>query len=177
MSELQELNDDTDEEQEMGSWFHSAVQAQIAGWFANEKRFIALVELSLDISQTDLSQLGIKAKEELKPDVCLYPKKKRRRRGEDISKMSEMPVLAIEILSPEQAISQLIAKIKAYFTLGIKSSWLVIPATESVTVYSSNFSRSPNFSLAGLQSFSRSPNFSLAVVQSFSFRLSQQRLF
>jgi Uma2 family endonuclease len=50
--------------------------------------------------------------------------------------MSEMPLLAIEILSPKQGIYDILEKFKIYFTLGIKSCWLVIPATATVTVYS-----------------------------------------
>jgi Uma2 family endonuclease len=61
----------------------------------------------------------------------------------DILKMSEMPLLAIEILSPRQSLEELLDKFKVYFALGIKSCWLVIPPLESVTVYSSdNMSKS-----------------------------------
>ncbi|RKZ75044.1 MAG: hypothetical protein DRR19_29620 [Candidatus Parabeggiatoa sp. nov. 1] len=103
----------------------------------NDKRFRVKVELSLDASQIDLSQFGLKAKDEIIPDVCLYLKGERRtERGEDLLKMPEMPLLAIEILSPSQSVSSLVAKIKAYFALGVKSCWLVIPPTETVTVYS-----------------------------------------
>jgi Uma2 family endonuclease len=69
------------------------------------------IELSLEVSQIDLSQFGLKAKEELKPDICLYPKtEKSGFRKRDILKMSDMPLLAIEIISPKQGIDDILTK-------------------------------------------------------------------
>jgi hypothetical protein len=50
----------------------------------------------LDISQIDLSQFGLKAKEELKPDLCLYQDRRELSLPDDILKMTEMPLLAKE---------------------------------------------------------------------------------
>jgi len=140
MSELIALENDEYqeyEEQKMGSWNHSVTQSRVASLFSNDERFIVPVELSLDISQIDLSQFGLKVKEELIPDVCLYPKDvPHPKRGDDILKMRDMPLLVTEVLSPKQSIDDIIAKFKAYFALGVKSCWLVVPANESVTVYS-----------------------------------------
>ena len=125
------------EDQKMGSLNHSVVQGQITGLLFSDKRFRVMPELTLDVGSLDLSQFGLKIKEEIIPDVCLYPKGERKtERGDDILKMSEMPLLAIEVLSPSQSVFSLIAKIKAYFALGVKSCWLVIPATETITIYS-----------------------------------------
>jgi Uma2 family endonuclease len=52
--------------------------------------------------------------------------------------MSEMPLLAIEILSPREPLEDVLDKLKIYFALGIKSCWLVIPPLELITVYSNN---------------------------------------
>jgi len=46
-----------------------------------------------------------------------------------------MPDLVIEILSPSQSINFLVRKIKAYFALGVKSCWLVVPPMAQVSVY------------------------------------------
>ncbi len=130
------LEIENDEEyQDMGSLNHSIVQARTTGVLVNDKRFTVMVELSLDVSQTDLSQFGLKVKEDLKPDICLYPNRiwlKRR----DVLKMLDMPLLAIEVISPKQGIDDILAKFDAYFALGIQSCWLVTPALESITVYS-----------------------------------------
>jgi Uma2 family endonuclease len=77
-----------------------------------------LSELSLDVSQIDLSQFGLKAKEELIPDVCLYTKDEPHpKRGEDILKMSKMPLLAIEILSTRQTIDDIWLNSKLFLHL------------------------------------------------------------
>jgi len=55
--------------------------------------------------------------------------------GLDMLKMSDMPLLVVEILSPKQTIDDILSKFKAYFALGIKSCWLVMPAIKSIAVY------------------------------------------
>jgi Uma2 family endonuclease len=110
------------EEKKMGSWNHSVTQSRVASLFSNDERFIVPVELSLDVSQIDLSQFGLKVKEELIPDVCLYPKDvPHPKRGDDILKMLDMPLLVTEVLLPKQSIDDIIAQFKAYFALGVKS--------------------------------------------------------
>jgi Uma2 family endonuclease len=89
--------------------------------------------LSLDISKYDLSNYGIK--DEIKPDVCLYPSSIDLQEF-DVVKMTDMPLLAIEILSPSQGIPELKRKIHAFFELGVKSCWLVIPDVKTIYVYS-----------------------------------------
>jgi Uma2 family endonuclease len=124
-----------EEESDMGSLNHSIAQAQITTLLGSDKRFRVMVELSLEASQIDLTQFGIKAKDELKPDICLYPNTVTGKRR-DILRMSEMPLLAIEIVSPTQSNESLVAKFDAYFALGVKSCWLVIPTVKSIAVYS-----------------------------------------
>ncbi|EDN69100.1 hypothetical protein BGP_5489 [Beggiatoa sp. PS] len=143
MSELLELEVEEDQPNEdkdieMGSLNHGIAQANVTTLLSHDNRFRAITELSLDASQIDLSQFGLKIKDELIPDVCLYPKQEKQRpmRGDDIQKMLAMPLLAIEVLSLRQSIGDILAKFKAYFALGIKSCWLIIPANESITIYS-----------------------------------------
>ena len=137
MVELAELeNDPNGEEVKVGSLNHGIAQANLTTLFSHDERFRVITELSLDVSQIDLNQFGLKVKDELIPDVCLYPKEQRLIQGDDILKMSQMPILIIEILSPKQALGDILSKFKAYFALGIKSCWLVIPVNESITVYS-----------------------------------------
>ncbi len=51
--------------------------------------------------------------------------------------MTEMPLLAIEIISPTQGSKEILDKFEVYFAAYIKSCWLIDPATGVVTVYSS----------------------------------------
>jgi len=135
MNELIASNEEYEEEK-MGSWNHSITQSRVASQLSNDERFVVPIELSLDISQIDLSQFGLKASGELKPDVCLYPSSKSGIKSRDILKMSEMPLLAIEIISPKQGIDDILAKFEGYFALGIKSCWLITPNYRSIAVHS-----------------------------------------
>ncbi|MDM8561700.1 Uma2 family endonuclease [Candidatus Parabeggiatoa sp. HSG14] len=137
MAELLELDEEIreDEEQQMGSLNHGIVQGQIIVLLSADKRFRVIPELSLDVSQIDLTQFDIKAKKELIPDICVYPNTIKRQRR-DVLRMTEMPLLAIEIVSPLQAIEEILAKFDAYFALGIKSCWLVVLTNEATTIYS-----------------------------------------
>ena len=105
MSELLE-----NEVSDMGSLNHSLAQARLTSLLDNDERFTVLTELSLDISQYDFSKYGIKAKDEVKPDVCLYSNNIDFQ-DLDIVKMTEVPSLAIEILSPSQGIKELKAEL------------------------------------------------------------------
>jgi len=118
----------------MGSVNHSLIQAMITSLLVNDDRFTVFTELSLDVKQHDLSKYDIKAKDELKPDICLYSNEIGFQEF-DILKMTEMPLLAIEILSPSQGTKELKDQIRAYFDLGVKSCWLVIPDVQLISIY------------------------------------------
>ena len=51
--------------------------------------------------------------------------------------MEELPLLAIEIVSPTQLPQAIVAKIETYLSAGIPSCWMVLPYPTAVTVYSS----------------------------------------
>jgi Uma2 family endonuclease len=127
------------EPSEMASWNHGWVQMQLCKTFLLDvPNYVPNLELSLDISKFNLSQFNFSAKEELKPDICLYPPTRRGlSKPKDIVRMSEIPLLAIEILSPRQGLLDIKENFEVYFFLGIKSCWMVLPEIETVTVYSS----------------------------------------
>jgi len=131
MSDIIEIVRDED----MGSLNHSIAQGRISGLLFNDGRFTVMPELSLDISEIDPNQFGIKAKNELKPDICLYPNTVNGRKR-DILRMTDKPLLIIEVISPEQAIREILVKFDVYFALGVKSCWLVLPEIKTITVYS-----------------------------------------
>jgi Uma2 family endonuclease len=132
-------NNAIDGEDEMGSLNHGTVQNNLGGLlkFKCDKKLAVIIELSLDISHYDLSKYELGVQEELKPDICAYIKRPVIPDGkDDLVKVTQMPDLTIEILSPRQAIGYLLRKTKAYFELGVKSSWLVIPPLDEVRVFS-----------------------------------------
>ena len=124
---------ETEESWGIGSHNHSAIQANITYLLKRAEKYSVYTELSLDT--TTLDPQKFKFKDEIKPDVCVYPKRGLIRPF-DILKMSEMPLLAIEVLSPKQSAYEILEKFAAYFTLGVKSCWLVDPLTAVVSVYS-----------------------------------------
>jgi Uma2 family endonuclease len=86
--------------------------------------YTVLAELSLDLF------LGSRV-----PDLSIYPHIDSM--GEEEVRVAEMPICAIEILSPTQIAADLLAKRRQYFEAGIKSYWLVLPEPKSVYVFSS----------------------------------------
>jgi Uma2 family endonuclease len=127
-----------DGEDQMGSLNHGIAQTKLNYLLLRENKNLTVIsELSLDISQYDLSQYRLESKYEIKPDVCAYleppviPDTE-----DDLLTVSKIPDLVIEILSPRQAISYLTRKIKAFFELGTQSCWLVNPSVQIITVYS-----------------------------------------
>jgi Uma2 family endonuclease len=127
-----------DEELDMGSINHSIAQTKLTSLLDNDDRFATFVELSLDASSIDLSKFSLKARNELVPDVCVYsspPPEPNKEVEDDILSVSQMPDLAIEVLSPSQSVGYLLRKIKAYFALGVRSCWLVVPSMEAIDVY------------------------------------------
>jgi Uma2 family endonuclease len=131
----------------MGSLYHGTTQANLSYLLNNDDRFMVVNKLSLDatsiwrnpIFPKNRISFGIKAKDELVPDVCVYTEPlpaPDEEVDDDLITVSQMPDLAIEILSPTQSVGFLVRKIKAYFALGVKSCWLVIPVTKTINVYS-----------------------------------------
>ncbi len=69
------------------------------------------------------------------PDISVYPKMAVDWIHDEI-RLSEPPLLVVEILSPKQYMSDLVDKIESYFAAGIQSAWLVQPALKSIAVFS-----------------------------------------
>lgn len=75
------------------------------------------------------------------PDIAIYPKLQIDFLH-DVMSMTDMPLTAIEIVSPShrnagRSDAEIIAKFERYFNAGVTSCWLVIPSLQAVAVYSS----------------------------------------
>jgi Uma2 family endonuclease len=137
------------EEMEMPSKRHSLTQTNLTVLLGNDERFSTFVELSLNAASIDLSQFGLKNQDEIIPDISVYLESPSLidEPGEDEVCVTKMPDLAIEVLSPTQSINELLKKIKAYFALGVKSCWLVMPALEEIRVFSHQLQHYKNFDI------------------------------
>ena len=69
------------------------------------------------------------------PDIAIYPKVADDWKN-DIIKRAELPLLAIEILSPRQIFDDIMDKIyDIYFPSGLKSAWVILPSAQSVMIF------------------------------------------
>jgi Uma2 family endonuclease len=55
--------------------------------------------------------------------------------------LSEPPLTTIEILSPTQALDTLLEKSEDYFSIGVRSCWIVLPKLETILLLQANRQR------------------------------------
>lgn len=126
-SEVVELSDyEIERDKPMPSRNHSLVQNRLSFILTRDydSEFSFMSELNLALLPKDAT-----------PDICIYPKMKVNLEEDDVLKMTEPPLTAIEILSPKQALDDLVEKTrKRYFPNGVKSVWLVFPALKTIAL-------------------------------------------
>ena len=132
---LEQIDEETGagELAEMGSFNHGYLQLKIGACFLQLPQFTPSSELSLDLSALANTTLGAHP-DSLKPDIAVYAQWPVDFQN-DVLKAAEMPVLAIEILSPLQGVKPVVDKFKFYFALGVRSCWLVYPYAQAIAVY------------------------------------------
>lgn len=70
----------------------------------------------------------------VKPDVSVYPNLPEDW-DTDIISITEPPIIAIEVLSPKQAMTDITDKINnIYFPAGVQSVWIVVPLLQTITI-------------------------------------------
>ena len=109
----------------MPSKNHGMLQTRIAGLIDAKyrKEYSALSAVNLDLT----SGKAI-------PDVAIYPKLSFVW-DDDVIQMTTPPLIAIEILSPKQAVTDLTDKNnQIYFPAGVKSVWIIIPSLETIYI-------------------------------------------
>lgn len=133
MLEQVELLTDYEIEREkpMPSLYHAAIQGRINFLLNRDfgKDFTFLSELNLAF----LPKGSV-------PDICTYKKLIFDFKHEaDITKMTQPPLTTIEILSPKQALDEVVAKARdIYFPNGVQSVWVVMPSLETIVVMDPN---------------------------------------
>lgn len=106
------------------SKLHSYLQSTLDGVFHQFPQFSVFANLTIIIAGTDYI-----------PDISVYPKLTINFFEPDEIRMTELPRMVIEIVSPTQTIQEVLDKFPIYFQAGIQSCWLVIPQTKTVAVY------------------------------------------
>ena len=103
---------------------HGVTQALLIGALSRYlPQYTVASELSLELEG-----------ERFTPDVCLYPKLQTNPM-EDQIRMTEPPLLAVEIASPSQRTQDLLEKVRDLLRLGVRSAWLVQPALQTITLF------------------------------------------
>ncbi len=127
--EFETLSPLTDYEIERGkptpSKQHARLQTRIAIYLAVHfaDQYETFIGLTLDTPG-----------EKSTPDICTYDLEPVDFFHDEI-KRKDPPLVTIEILSPSQSLQTLLDKTNDYFTFGVKSCWVVIPALQSIYVF------------------------------------------
>ena len=127
LAEVEELVDETIEEKEMPSFNHSYICGEIIEQIAENKIFKVFPELTLDIDKGLTPDISVYFREKTKPNF-----------RRDITRYSEMPILAVEIISASQNIQDLLEKAELLVKNGVKYVWTVEPFSETVFVTTEN---------------------------------------
>ncbi|GAB3641000.1 Uma2 family endonuclease [Spirosoma arcticum] len=70
----------------------------------------------------------------VKPDISVFPNLPEDW-NTDIIYFTEAPIIAVEVLSPKQALSEITDKISTvYFPAGVQSVWIIVPLLQTVVI-------------------------------------------
>ena len=109
--------------EEMPSLNHSYICAQLMRQLLANENIQPLPELALDIENGLTPDISVFQKEKIQPDFF-----------EDILKVKERPILAIEVISSSQSIQSILEKSQRLVQSGIKTVWTVEPYGKSIFV-------------------------------------------
>jgi len=108
------------------SFNHGSIQANLIGLlFPHRKKIRVVSELKLKLPSDNWESV---------PDISIFPPIKIDV-SNDLIAVTTPPLIAIEILSPTQSLTELTVKAKAYFEHDIKSCWIVIPQFKNIYVF------------------------------------------
>lgn len=123
LDELEEITNEDVEEKEMPSFNHSFICNRILRQLFENKAIDALPELTLNIDKGITSDISVYPSEKIKANFL-----------KDYPKYSEMPILAIEVISASQNIQDLLEKAEMLISKGVKAVWTVEPFTNTIFV-------------------------------------------
>ncbi len=114
----------------MPSINHGIVQACLISELVSryKDKYTVVSELSLDLPTRPVTP------DTVTPDISVYPKRTVDWLH-DTLKMTDPPLLIIEILSPKQSLDDLVQKVEGYFKDSVKSCWIVQPVIGLITIF------------------------------------------
>jgi Uma2 family endonuclease len=111
------------EKRNVGERDHSILQAALAAWFFNHRKEWKIVVMSEQRTRVAKARVRL-------PDVCLVLEDAPRERV-----TLTPPLLAIEILSPEDRISRVITRLDDFIKMGVANVWVLDPDERTAFVY------------------------------------------
>lgn len=82
-----------------------------------------------------LPELTLDVDKGITPDICVYPKTALRPNFfEDVLRVKDMPLLAVEVIASGQSIQNLLEKSKQLVKAGVQTVWIVEPYGHSIFV-------------------------------------------
>ncbi len=103
------------EERTLGEREHSVLQIALGAWFFNRRAEWKIVVMSEQRTRVSANRIRL-------PDVCLVSS------DAPFEKVTlAPPLLAIELLSPEDRMNRVIVRLKDFLTMGIPNIWLLDP--------------------------------------------------
>lgn len=106
----------------MPSRNHGIVQMLLGAEFLKDKRFSTISEMTVTLNGRDFT-----------PDLCVYARRAVNWEHDTV-KETEVPLLTVEIFSPQQPPMQVMDKLDSYFDAGVKSCWLVTPHLKLISI-------------------------------------------
>ena len=110
-------------ERKMGKWEHARIQALLAMWFGRHEREWQVQTATEWRTQVSNTRVRI-------PDVVLV----RQEPQPDV--LADPPVLVVEVLSPDDSYSETQKRADDYLRMGVKTIWIIDPATRTGRVCS-----------------------------------------
>lgn len=111
------------EERNLGEFEHSTLQAEIASWFVQRRK-----EWNVRVTteyRTRVSPTRVRI-----PDISVFLV------GGSVEKVRVTPpLLAIEILSPEDRLPRVVARLNDFVAMGVPNLWLIDPEERSAFIY------------------------------------------
>lgn len=109
--------------EEMPSLNHSYICAQIMQQLLQNNAIQPLPELTLDIENGLTPDISVFKREKIQPNFF-----------EDILKVKDLPLLAIEVISSSQSIQAIFEKSNVLVNAGVKTVWTIEPYGRSIFV-------------------------------------------
>jgi len=116
-------------ERNLGEFDHSDLQTALAVFFRRHQKSLRLRALVEQRVQVKPDRFRV-------PDVCLIPLD-----GPKEQIVRRPPVLAIEVLSPDDRIVDIEEKIDDYLAMGIPEIWTIDPTKKRARIYTSTATR------------------------------------